>query len=392
MLPYAGLRVLDLSRVLAGPYCCALLADLGADVVKVERPGTGDENRQWGHLWHGTSLDFLNVNRNKRGITVDLAQPDGQGIIRKLVETADVLVENFVPGTLERYGLSYVDLAPLNPRLVYCSISAYGDKGPLSGKPGYDGALQAFSGHMMITGEAESGPVRSGASVIDMTSGLVAYGAVATALLGREKSGRGQRITVSLFHTALALMGTHGAVCLNTGRQPTRAGAGVSHLAPYGAYKTQDSWLVIGALSEHAWHNLCEALSLTELAADSRFSGMQERLKNRNELDALIGNRLAERDTSYWMGILETAGLVCSPVRTLAEALADPQTSENRMLMKIDSLQGELKLVRGPASYADWLDVHTDPPPDLSQHTDTILLEAGFQDVAIEGLRQAGVI
>ena len=340
MLPYAGLRVLDMSRVLAGPYCCSLLADLGAEVIKIERPGTGDENRQWGHLWHGTSLDFLNVNRNKRGITVNLANPDGQEVVRALVRTADVLVENFVPGTLERYGLSYEHLEPLNPRLIYCSISAYGDKGPLRSKPGYDGALQAFSGHMMITGETESGPVRSGASVIDMSTGLVAYGAIATALLGREKTGQGQRVTTSLFSTALALMGTHGAVCLNTGRQPTRAGAGVSHLAPYGAYRTRNSWLVIGALSEEAWHNLCRVLGLEALPADPRFCDMQARLQNRVELDRLVGERLAARDTVDWMGVLEEAGLVCSPVHTLAEALGDPQTAENQMIMSLPSLHG----------------------------------------------------
>ena len=211
-LPFAGLKVLDLSRVLAGPYCCALLGEAGASVVKVERPGAGDENRRWGHLWHGESLDFMNVNRNKRGITVNLHHPEGQEIIRKLAADADVVVESFVPGTMEKFHLDYESLKPLNPRMVYCSISAFGLQGPLRSKSGYDGALQAFSGHMSITGELEGGPVRTGASIIDMGTGITAYAAVTTALLGRQLSGNGQKVSVSLLQTALSLMGSHAAV------------------------------------------------------------------------------------------------------------------------------------------------------------------------------------
>ena len=208
-LPLQGIEVLDLSRVLAGPYCCSMLGELGADVIKIERPGRGDENRRWGGLWKGESLDYMSVNRNKRDLTVDIKTPGGQEIIRKIAARCDVLVENFLGGALDDLGLGYDALSKLNPRLIYCSISAYGGRGPLKDKPGYDGTVQAFSGHMAMTGESDGGPVRTGASMVDMATGITAYAAILTALAGRQVSGKGQRVSVSLLQTALALMGAH---------------------------------------------------------------------------------------------------------------------------------------------------------------------------------------
>lgn len=392
VLPLDGLRALDLSRVLAGPYCCALLGEAGADVVKVERPGTGDENRRWGHLWHGESLDFMNVNRNKRGITVNLSHPQGQAVIRKLAAKADVLVENFVPGTIEKFGLDYESLAGANPRLIYCSISAYGQQGPLRSKPGYDGAVQAFSGHMAITGEADGGPVRSGASMIDMATGYTAYCAILTALIGRSRTGKGQRVSASLLQTALGLMGAHAAVYLMTGHQPKRAGAGVSHLAPYGAYRTRDSYVVVGTLNEVAWKKLCDVLGCAELTADSRFDDPQKRVQHRAELDAILGGFFEQKTSSEWVAVFEPAGLVISPVQTLAEVMRHQQVLENNMLVTARHPSGELTFVGAPFTLGDWRLEPRLPPPLLGQHTDEVLKELEYTEHDIAALRSDGAI
>jgi len=390
--PLSGLRVLDLSRVLAGPYCCALLGEAGAEVIKVERPGKGDENRRWGHLWHGESLDFMNVNRNKRGITVNLSHDLGQEVIKRLAGRADILVENFVPGTLDRFGLSYESLAANNPRLIYCSISAYGLKGPMRTKPGYDGAVQAFSGHMAITGEADGGPVRSGASMIDMATGFTAYSAVLTAVISRARSGKGQRISASLLQTALSLMGAHAAVYLMTGHQPKRAGSGVSHLAPYGAYQTQDSHVVVGTLNEEAWAKLCAVLGLQELTEDERFNDPQKRVANRKILDSVLSEVFATQSSDHWVGKFERAGLVISHVQTLSEVMRHPQVLENHMLNELSHSYGKLTLVGAPFSMeADEIAPQL-PPPLLGQHTDEILYEFGYTEQEIKKLRSEGAI
>jgi len=390
--PLAGLRVLDLSRVLAGPFCCALLGEAGAEVIKVERPGKGDENRRWGHLWHGESLDFMNVNRNKRGITVNLNNPSGQEIIKRLAGRADILVENFVPGTLDRFGLSYESLAADNPRLIYCSISAYGLKGPMRTKPGYDGAVQAFSGHMAITGEADGGPVRSGASMIDMATGFTAYSAVLTAVISRARTGQGQRISASLLQTALSLMGAHAAVYLMTGHQPKRAGSGVSHLAPYGAYQTKDSHVVVGTLNEDAWSKLCAVLELRELVNDERFNDPQKRVANRKVLDETLSKVFITQLSSEWVDRFERAGLVISPVQTLSEVMRHPQVLENNMLNDISHPYGDLTLVAAPFSMESDVLAPQLPPPLLGQHTDEVLLEFGYTQPEIEILRKEGAI
>ena len=390
--PLAGLRVLDLSRVLAGPFCCALLGEAGADVIKVERPGKGDENRRWGHLWHGESLDFMNVNRNKRGITVNLNHPSGQAVIKRLSRRADILVENFVPGTLDRFGLGYEALAAENPRLVYCSISAYGLKGPMRTKPGYDGAIQAFSGHMAITGEADGGPVRSGASMIDMATGFTAYSAVLTAVISRAQTGQGQRISASLLQTALSLMGAHAAVYLMTGHQPKRAGSGVSHLAPYGAYKTKDAHVVVGTLNEDAWGKLCAVLELPELVDDERFNDPQKRVTNRKLLDTMLSEVFVVKPSAEWVDKFENAGLVISPVQTLSEVMRHPQVLENNMLNNISHPYGELTLVGAPFSMESDVLTPRLPPPLLGQHTEEVLLEFDYSKSEIKNLRDEGAI
>ncbi len=392
MLPLSGVKVLDLSRVLAGPYCCSLLGEMGAEVIKVERPGVGDENRKWGKLWHGRSLDFMNVNRNKRGITINLSQAEGQEIVRRLAAGSDVLVESFIPGTLEKYGLGYETLGPLNPRLVYCSISAFGDRGPLRQKPGYDGSIQAFSGLMDMTGEADGGPVRSGASVVDMGTGIAAYGAVVTALMARHATGKGQKVTASLLQTALAFLGSHAASSRMTGYRPARAGAGVSHVVPYGAFTTRDSHVVTGALNQQSWRRLCQVLGCEELCADPRFREIGDRVANRKALDAILNGVFARRTTEEWVALFDEAGLVISPVNTLEQVLAHPQVDANGMMVGVDHACGPLDLVGAPMSFAQWDSRPRSAPPDLGEHTDEILASIGYAAADIESLKAGGVV
>jgi crotonobetainyl-CoA:carnitine CoA-transferase CaiB-like acyl-CoA transferase len=390
MRPLEHVHVLDLSRVLAGPYCAALLADAGAEVVKVERPGDGDESRKYGELLDGVGLDFLNVNRGKRGMTLDLKSPAGAEALRRLSLKADVIIENFVPGTMERFGLGYERLATENPRLIYCSISAYGLSGELAQKPGYDGALQAFTGHMVLTGESDGRPVRSGASVVDMATGLAAYGAIVTALLHRETTGVGQLVTLSLLHTALSIMGTHGSVVLNSAKDPARAGSGVSHLAPYRAYRTADADIVVGALNDESWRRLCVVLDLAGLLSDERFESMQSRVANRASLDVILEGRLRSASSEHWIERLSGTGLVVSKVNTLREALSHQQVAANELIADVGSGKSALRYVRSPMRFGGFDNRSRRPPPQHGEHGHEILTEAGFSASDAEELLQSG--
>lgn len=393
LLPLRGIKVLDLSRVLAGPYCCSMLGELGADVIKIERPGRGDENRRWGGLWMGESLDYMSVNRNKRDVTVDIKTGGGQEIIRKIAAGCDVLVENFLGGTLDGLGLGYEALSKCNPRLIYCSISAYGSRGPLKAKPGYDGAVQAFSGHMSMTGEPDGGPVRTGASMVDMATGITAYAAILTALAGRNVSGKGQRVSVSLLQTALALMGAHAATFLMTGEEPKRAGSGVSHLAPYGAFRTKDSYVVTGALNRESWCELCRILNRKELVDDPRYANEQARVANRKPLEATLTETFQTRTTAEWVSWFEQNKFVISPVNTLHDVLTHPQVDENEMVVTAQHEKaGAVKLVGVPMTFGDWRLKPLRPPPLLGRHTDEVLGELGYTPRQIAAWRTEQVI
>jgi len=392
-LPLEGFKVLDMSRVLAGPYCCSLLGEVGAEVIKVERPGLGDENRRWGALWNGESLDYLSVNRNKRSLTVDIKRPEGQELIRRIAAQADVLVENFSGPVLDGLGLGYEQLSAINPRLVYCSISAYGAKGPMKDKPGYDGAVQAFSGHMSMTGEPDGGPCRTGASVVDLGTGITAYGAVMTALMQRTRTGKGQKVTVSLLQTALALMAQHAASFLMHGEEPKRAGAGVSHLAPYGAFRARDAWVVTGALNEASWKKLCGLLGCEALVGDPRFADGELRVKNRAALDVYMHEAFGRKTVAEWTQIFEAAGVVIAPVNNLEASLKHPQVLANDLVVAVQhATAGEVKLVGAPMAFSGWDIGPRRPPPALAQHTDEILAEYGYGADRIAEFREQGVI
>lgn len=323
-----GLRVLDLSRVLAGPLCSMVLADLGADVVKVERPGSGDETRQWGPPWaEGAqgreSAYFLCVNRNKRSVEADLATGDGRALVRDLARGADVLLENFAPGRLNRWGLGYDDLAATNPGLIFCSIAGYPTNGGEAGRPGYDFAVQARAGWMAVTGEPNGAPMKTGVAVTDVLTGQNAAVAVLAALRRREVSGRGQRIEISLFESALAGLVNVTQAALITGEEPARYGNAHPTIVPYHTFETADRPLVVAVGNDRQWRRLCDALEMGIMANDSRFATNPDRIRHRDEVTGRLSERFAEHPAVHWLKVLESAGVPCAPVQSISEALVD---------------------------------------------------------------------
>jgi crotonobetainyl-CoA:carnitine CoA-transferase CaiB-like acyl-CoA transferase len=349
--------VLDLSRVLAGPLCTMMLGDLGADVVKVERPGSGDETRQWGPPWvegpaGRESAYYLCANRNKRSVTADLGDPAGQALVRELAEGADVLVENFAPGTLERWGLDYETLAATNPRLVFCSITGYGADGPDAGRPGYDFAVQARAGWMAITGEPEGEPMKVGVALVDVLTGQNAAIAILAALHERERSGRGQRVEVTLMDSALAGLVNVGQAALIGG--PTRRyGNAHATIVPYQSFAAADRPLVVAVGNDAQWRRLCDVIGAGELAEDPRFASNPRRVENRDALVPLLAERFRSRAAAEWIALLEAAAVPCSLVQSPAEALADPAMRERGGIWRMrGATYGEVEVVASPIRLA----------------------------------------
>lgn len=374
--PLQGIRVVELSRHLAGPWAAMTLGDLGADVIKVERPGSGDDSRDWGPIVDGESAYFASANRNKRSVTIDLTTPDGLRSIESLLRTSDVVIDNFRPGTMERLGLADPVLEAWNPRLVRCSISAFGEQESGRDRAGMDLLLQAASGLMSITGEEGRPPVRVGISLVDLIAGANAAQAVVAALYERERSGLGQRIEIALIDGVLAWLSYHVTGTLMTGRTPGRLGASHASVAPYGAFRTRDGWLIIAAGTDPQFRTLCDALALQELVDDPRFRRNPDRCRNRDALDERITAALASDTAESWAAELGARGVACSPVRTIPEALADPAVADRGLVEwlepegsdgpRIPVVTPAMRLSRTPAAIRR-------PPPRLGQHTLEVL-------------------
>ena len=393
--PLAGTRVVDLTRILAGPLCTMMLGDMGADVIKVEPPDKGDDTRGWGPPFvAGEAAYFLGVNRNKRSLTLNMAVPAGQKILAGLVEKADVLIDNFRIGTLEKWGFTDAWFEQHAPRLVRCSITGYGSTGPKAALPGYDFILQAESGLMSICGEPDGGPTKYGVAIVDVCTGMLASNSILAALNARHRTGKGQKVELSLYETSLAMLINVASNYLTAGRNGGRFGNGHPSIVPYTTYQAADAMVAIGIGNERQFGRIAEVLGHPEWAKDPRFTSNRARVENRDVIDGLINEALSHDDADAWLDKLKAVGVPCGRINSVADALDDPHTAARDMIETVEhSTIGALKMLGIPFKFSDTACSVRRAPPTLGQHNDEILAgELGLDAKAIAELRQAKVI
>jgi crotonobetainyl-CoA:carnitine CoA-transferase CaiB-like acyl-CoA transferase len=400
--PLDGVTIVDLSRVLAGPSCTQMLGDLGADVIKIERPGVGDETRTWGPPFlrdasgaeSAESGYYLSTNRNKRSVTINFAKPQGATLVRRLLAHADVLIENFKVGGLSEYGLGYEQLREEFPSLVYCSITGYGQDGPYAARPGYDLMAQGAGGIMSVTGEADGPPVKVGVAVNDVMSGLYAAVAILSALRHRASTGRGQHIDVALLDVQVGWLYNVGLNYLLSGQVPRRWGTAHPNTVPYQVFPTSDGHVILGANNDAQFRRFCEVAGAPELAADPRFATNALRLQHREVLVNLVSGLTRKHPTRYWVDGLEAAGLPCGPVNTIDRVFDDPHVRHRGMRIAMaHPTGGDAPLIGSPLKLSDTPVSYRRPPPTLGQHTDEVLEQLlGLGDDERRALRAAGII
>jgi len=391
----AGVRVLDLTRILAGPLCTMMLGDMGADVIKVEPPGNGDDTRSWGPPFaEGESAYYLGVNRNKRSITLNMAVKSGQDVLAGLIKKSDVLVENFKVGTLEKWGFGNDWLQKNAPRTVRCSITGYGSTGPKAGLPGYDFILQAESGLMGITGEPEGTPMKYGVAIVDICTGMLACNTILAALNARHATNRGQHVEVSLFDSGLAMLANVASNHLISGKNAGRFGNGHPNIVPYTAYPTRDDMIAVAVGNDGQFAKFCNVLGHPEWAGETRFAKNPERVANRDALDGLIKQELQRDGAETWIEKLTAAGIPCGRINSVAQALAAPHAIAREMVTSVEHpVAGNVKMLGIPFRFSDTPASIRRPPPTLGQHTEAVLRdELGYSDARIAELRKEKVI
>ncbi len=391
-----GVRVLDLSRVLAGPYCTMMLGDLGADIIKVEAPGLGDDTRHWGPPFAqgGESAYFLCVNRNKRSLTLNLKSDQGQHILRELVRQSDILVENFRVDTLDKWGLGYKALQIIHPGLIYCTITGYGYTGPYRHLPGYDFIIQAQGGVMSITGPEGGEPYKVGVAIADITAGLFACNAILAALFEHQRSGRGQRIDISLLDSQLAWLANVGSNYLVSGEKPLRYGNAHPNIVPYQTFKARDGYFALGIGNDSQWRQFCEKAGKVEWATDPRYKTNADRVRNRGDLIPLLDDLFVQSEIEHWLSILGAIGIPCGPINSIDQVMKDPQVQARGMVVDVDHPNaGSIKMVASPLKIPTAPPQIRLPPPLLGEHTEQILHELlGLDDKALAELHEAQVI
>jgi crotonobetainyl-CoA:carnitine CoA-transferase CaiB-like acyl-CoA transferase len=393
-LPLAGYRVLELAHLVAGPACGMYLADMGADVVKIEQPAAGDASRTaYGTQLDGESAVFVTVNRNKRSAAIDLARPAGRAAFERLVARADVVIEAYRGGVAERLGIDWARLGPLNPRLVYCSLSAFGPEGPWRDKPGVDMLVQAMGGLMAVMGEPDGPPVLCGAPVLDTIGALMAGQGILTALLHRERTGQGQRVDVSLLNGTLLAHVARLSIFLATGEEPGRWGSGHPYIVPFQAFEARDGWVYVAVWIDRLWAPFCAAIEQPALAADPRFATRADRRQRRAELSALLVPIFRARSVADWMARLEAHDVLCAPVNRYADLPRDPQVLASRLIVEQEHPRaGRFRTLDTPIRFEQTPGGIRTPAPALGEHTDAVLGEAGVSPAEIAVLRESAII
>ena len=394
--PLSDVTVLDLSRILAGPYCSMMLGDLGADVIKVERPGVGDDTRGWGPPEAGgEAAYYLCTNRNKRSLTVDIKAPEGREILRKLAKQSDILIENFKVGTLEKIGLGFEDLKKINPGIVYCSVTGFGQTGPYKDKPGYDFVIQGMGGIMSITGDPDGPPMKVGVAIVDITAGLFACSSILAALRHREKTGKGQYIDISLLDAMVSWLANVGSNYLVTGKKPVRFGNAHPNITPYEPYNTKDGvHITLGVGNDRQFQTFCKLAGIEEVAEDQRFATNAQRVRHRKELAPILEGKMLERTSEEWLRELDNLKIPCGPINTLDNVFSDPHVLARDMVAEIPHPTAEtLKMVASPMKLTDTPCEITRHPPLLGEHTAEVLQEKlAYSSEKIEELRKENIV